>query len=179
VKDTKVTSHLNEKISKGENLIYCSTMQLAWNELCNFFKGDVCFPGNKSVATTLTTQELNKHSFKKTDLDSSSYIAMADAIESGIVGKIKKDLKERFNETSKIDFSHLSPGDVLAYAFLLKVLEFEQKFDEIDDLVFTPSHNEHTPVEAFGMGNKSKNLTKLSKQVKILHYKNPSEFTIL
>jgi hypothetical protein len=173
MENTKITCHLNEKITKGENLIYCSTMQLAWNELCDFVGGDIVLPNGETVTET-AVKELNKRSFKKTDLDPKCYIALAGLCKNGIVDKIKGTLKQNFNEMSKCNFSNLEPTDIIAYAFLLKILEFEQKFEKIDYFEFMGK-----PVEAFGIEEvKSEHLTKLTHQVKILHYESPSEFTL-
>ena len=174
MKNTKITSHLNEEIKTGNNLIYCSTMQLAWNELCDYFKGDIFFREN--VDAMKAAFELNKKSFKKTDLSQDSFIALADLVGNGIVNKITKELKERFNETSKCDFSQLEPDDVLAYAFLLKVLEFEHKFENIENFQFISDSKKPTSVEAFGL--KKAKLNDISEQVKILYWNGPSEFII-
>ena len=33
---TAITCYLQEKMSEGENLLYCSAFQIAWDELCNY-----------------------------------------------------------------------------------------------------------------------------------------------
>jgi hypothetical protein len=174
MKNTTVISHLNEEIKTGNNLIYCSTMQLAWNELCDYFKGDILFRSNAEAMKAAS--ELNKKSFNKTDLNQNSFIALADLVGNDIISKIAKELKERFNETSKCDFSQLEPDDVLAYAFLLKVLEFEHKFENIENFQFSGGFKKPTSIEAFGI--KKAKINDVSEQVKILYWNGPSDFVI-
>ena len=183
MENTKITSHLNEKIVQGQNLIYCSTMQLAWNELCNFVGGDIRFPKCTSPETSLTVKELSAHPFTTKDLNVNSYITLADFVKNDVVGRIKKGLKEKFNETSKVDFSNLAQDDIVAYAFLLKVLEFEEKFEDLKGMIFTSSSEfvsfMNTHVQAFGIEKvKTGHSKKLLEQVKVLYYKDPREFTV-
>lgn len=183
MENTKITSHLNEKIVQGQNLIYCSTMQLAWNELCKFVGGDICFPQCASPETSLTAKELNEHPFTTKDLNVNSYVTMADTVKNGVVARIKKELKEKFDESSKVDFSRMDPDDIVAYAFLLKVLEFEEKFEDLKGMIFTSSSEfvpfMNTHVQAFGVEKvKIGHSRKLLDQVKVLHYKDLNEFTI-
>jgi hypothetical protein len=105
-------------------------------------------------------------------------MAKADLIENKIVEKITKELKDRFNEKPKFDFSTMKPGDILAYSFLLKTLLFEQKFDEINNFSFKTLH-QTTPVEAFGTKIRIDSPRNLLRQIYIMHYKNPSEFTVI
>jgi hypothetical protein len=183
MKDTKVTCHCGEKITPGENLIYCSTLQLAWNELCDFMGSpgaSITFQGNLEPATLLAVQELNKRLATKNDLDPNSYMALAGYVQEGpdgIVNRIAKELREKFNETSKVDFSSMKPMDIVAYAFLLKVLEFEHKFEEIKNFRF-----QGNAVKAFGLDKHGDGshpgIGVGARQVRVLHYKNPSEFTL-
>ena len=169
---TLFTPHLDQQIIPEQNLIYCSTFQLAWNELSEFMNGEVTLK-NPAITTARAVQTLNKKEFTKTLLDENSYIALADLVGNGIVEKIVKDLRERFQEKTKFDFSGLDPSDILAYSFLLKVLAFEQKFDEIQTLEFNG-----TPVQAFGTKVRRDSPHKLLSQIRILHYKDDNEFTI-
>jgi hypothetical protein len=165
------TPHLEKTLVPTENLIYCSTLQLAWNELSNFMKGKITL--GDDVQTKTVVDSLNAMGFKKEYLDESCYLASADLVGNGMVEKITRELKERFNEKSKFDFSGLNPNDIMAYAFLLKILPFEQKFDEIKTLEFNG-----TPVKAFGIKVRTDSPRKLLNQIRILHYENEDEFTI-
>jgi len=166
---TKVTAHLNTEIGV-DNLIYCSTFQLAWNELPGTLGGEITLSPE-----SLDALELNKREFTREHLNEKCFIALADRVGNGIVEKIRKDLKERFNEESKIDFSELRPSDILAYAFLLKILQFHTPFDKIKDGILFKDKQ----IEAFGI-DKVKRDTQKSKrsQVKVLRYDSKDDFII-
>jgi hypothetical protein len=166
---TKVTAHLNTEIGT-DNLIYCSTFQLAWNELPGALGGEITlFP------ESLDALELNKREFTREHLNERYFIALADKVGNGIVEKIRKELKERFNEESKINFNDSRPSDILAYAFLLKILQFHTPFDKSKDGVLFNGQR----VEAFGI-DKVKRDTQKSKrgQVRVLRYDSKDDFII-
>jgi len=170
MKNTQVIAHLNKQIST-ENLIYCSTFQLAWNELSNFLKGTVSI--NEA---SFIVDELNKKLFTKEYLDESCYLAYADLISSGILDRIKTNLMQKFKETSKLDIDPNSfrPSDILAYAFLLKILMFEKKFEEVNSLYF-----DGTRVEAFGFEKLKKDTEKkLRNQALVLYYRDSNDFSV-
>lgn len=166
---TKITARLNEIIT-DQNLIYCATVNLTWNELSEFLKGKVTFS-----SPCPTIDFLNQKTFTKDMLDNKCYLAYADFIKNGILNRIKKDLKEKFNETSKIDLdpNKFSPIDILAYSFLLKILTFKKKFEKLDH-VFTDK-----TVESFGIKKVRVDIEhKLKNQVYILYYNDPDDFSI-
>jgi hypothetical protein len=149
-------------------------MQLAWNELSEYVGGEITFDtNNRGVKTALTLRELNKKVFRKEHLDEESYLAVVGLVSDGILGRIQKGLQEKFRDTTKIDFSRVCPTDIIAYAYLLKNLMFLQKFDEIEDLIF-----DSIPVKAFGTIVRRDSPRKLLNQVRVLHYKDPTEFTL-
>ena len=171
---TKIVAHLCEQLIPSENQVYCSTMQLAWNELSEYVGGEITFDtNNRGVKTALTLRELNKKTFRKEHLDEESYLAVAGLVSDGILIRIQKGLQDKFKDTTKIDFSGVCPTDIIAYAYLLKNLMFTQKFDEIEDLTF-----DGIPVKAFGTVVREDSPHKLLNQVRVLHYKDPTEFTL-
>jgi hypothetical protein len=166
---TKVTAHLNTEIGT-DNLIYCSTFQLAWNELPGALGGEITlFP------ESLDALELNKREFTREHLNESCFIALADMVGNGIVEKIRKELKERFNEESKVNFNDLRPSDILAYAFLLKILQFNTPFDKIKNGI----NFNGKQVEAFGIDKVKRDTQKTKRnQVRVLRYENKDDFIL-
>ena len=169
---TRITARLNDTISPDENLIYCATVNLTWNELSEFMKGKITF-GKPDE----TVEFLNRKSFTKDMLDEKCYLAYADLVGNDIVNKIVKNLKEKFDEISKIDFNSLDlkPSDILAYSFLLKILTFEKKFEALDNHL----HFSGELVDAFGIKKVNDGTEeKLKNQVYVLHYENPDDFSV-
>lgn len=170
---TNVYGMLNVSMEKN-NMIWCGTLQLAWNELRdNIIKEDIKLIGENALST-----ELNKKVFTKEYLNDKDYIAMVGYNKDGIIKKINTLLKEKFNEEGnwKVETNLQRPDDILAYSFLKKNLEFEYAFEDIKDgLDFS-----NVKVKAFGIyqtrDEETKN--KLAKQIRILHYNNDSDFII-
>ncbi|GIM30127.1 hypothetical protein CPJCM30710_27930 [Clostridium polyendosporum] len=172
---TKVYGILNVPMEKN-NMIWCGTLQLAWNELRdNIIKEDI-----QLISENKISGELNKKAFTKEYLNDKDYIVMVGYNKDGIVEKINKLLKKKFNEEGnwEVQTNLQRPDDILAYSFLKKNLEFEYAFEDIKDgLEF---NSVKVKIKAFGIyETKDEEIkNKLAKQVKILYYNNDNDFII-
>lgn len=170
---TKTYGVLNVPMEKN-NMIWCGTFQLAWNELRdNIIKEDIKFTTEENLSS-----ELNKKAFIKDYINDKDYIAMVGYNKDGIVEKINKSLKDKFNEGGKwkVEAQLENPEDILAYSFLKKNIEFKYAFEEIKDgLDFNGAK-----VKAFGIcDTKDEEIRcKLDKQVKILYYENDDNYIV-
>jgi len=169
LQQTTVTSYLQKKITKGKNLIFCSTMQLAWNVLWDgLIKEPIKLSGTPEIQTMLNQRLTNKE-----DISDDAYIAMVGFEADGIVQKIDEALLKKFNNKKGCSIKLNDPSDFLAYAYLFKSLEFKNKFE---DLNASPIFfNKTTKVETFGIKQYS---YEIAKQVKILHYNNDDDFIL-
>lgn len=173
LKETAVTSYLQDDIVNGKNLLYCSTFQIAWNAFCDdIIKEPLRLKGNPLIA-----QMLNKRLTGKEDISEDCYLSMAGFNKDGIVEKIKQALKEKFNETPGIDISLSRPDDILSYAFLLKDLKFKKDFESLDKPIM---FNGSIPVQAFGIKEYAydEGHMSLGEQVSVLYYNNDSDFIV-
>jgi len=173
LKQTAITSYLQDNIAEGKNLIYCSTFQIAWDILSDEIIGAPL----QLTGSPLTAQMLNQRLAGRKDISEDCYIAMAGFNKEGIVEKIKLALKEKFNETPGIDISLSRPDDILAYSFLLKDLKFKNEFESLDrPIIFAGS----IAVKAFGVNKYAfdENHRKLGEQVNILDYNNDDDFIL-
>lgn len=171
--NTDVTSYMEKNIESGRNLLYCSTFQIAWDELTDeIIKEPIMLDGNP-----LTAQLLNKRLTGKQDISENSYIAMVGFNYDGIVERIRKALKEKFNTEPGIDISLELRDDILAYAFLFKDLKFDKEFKSLEEPIL---FNGTIQIIAFGIGSDEdeEGKAKLRKQVKILDYKNDNDFIL-
>lgn len=163
---TNFTAHLNAPIIPGQNLIYCATFQLAWNELIdNIIHAPIALTGNP-----VTAQTLNKRQFEKSEIDEACYLAVAGFGADGIVEKIKNGLKERFNREPSMNIT-AEPLDIISYAYLEKNLPFDTTFDVFNEPLF---FNGAFLVQSFGIYNGDA----ASDQVVILDYSSPDDFII-
>jgi hypothetical protein len=178
LKQTVITTNLEEKINPAKNYVYCSTFQLAWNELTkNIIKGDLHL-----VNEPILVGILNKfrNIITKNDVSSKDYVAMAGFGKGKIVDKINSELTKKFGKEAWTVKEKLSPDDILAFSFLMKNLAFKTQFD--DSPVGMRFNESPDVVKAFGIlkfQGRSEKMAELSKQVDILYYnKDKKEFIV-
>ena len=147
LKHTIITAHLEEKIVPGKNLIYCSTFQLAWNELRDkIHKEDIRLADEPPMVKIL-----NKKLFSKDDLSEDCYLAMAGFRRQGIVDEINEALKTKFGEEAPtVAGKDVGRAVIVAYAFLFKNLKFETPFMTCRKPLVFRSASRRSKVRAFG-----------------------------
>ena len=139
LKHTVITPHLAREIRPGQNVIWCASFQLAWNELVDFAGGklEVQGPPLKMV------EQLNRRIVTKDHLAEADVVAMAGMAGDDRVAEIRRRIKTKFGDRARprlLDMLEgLGPNDVFMYAYLLKELPFEHPFDDLDDIAFYSS----------------------------------------
>ena len=116
LKATYITPHLNAGLGGGTNVLWCGTMQLAWNEACDLVGGELHFDQDHPMVTAL-----NQRSFTKESMDEASYVAMAGFVKTNIHQSIRNAIRKKFGDRFKPGFvpdkSLTSrPQDFVAYA---------------------------------------------------------------
>jgi hypothetical protein len=171
-----ISPHLECPIKKGENLIWCGTFQIAWNELSDFIGGDVHFDCEDAAVAVL-----NKKTFNKSYLEENSYVAAAGNLASGIIARIKKELQYKFKGAAKprlldeIGNAVGRPQDIIFYSYLFKQLEFNDPFEIITE----PIDFDGDKVICFGQDEKHALKTAGAyMQVLIHNYDSPDNFVI-
>lgn len=163
--NTLITAHLDAPVIPGQNLIYCATFQIVWNQLADeIIKEPIALEGNP-----LTAQMLNKRTFEKHELSESAYLAMIGFGYDNIIEKIKHALKEKFNREADL-LRAAENADLVSYAYLEKNLPFDTVFDVFDE----PLSFNNTPVQSFGLREDGQAIL----QVTVLDYINPDDFII-
>ena len=166
--NTIITSHLEEKIVPGKNIIYCSTFQLAWNEL----RDDIIKEDIRLADEPPMVRILNKKLTTKADISEDCYLAMAGFGKDNILAKINQALTSKFKDQAPTVVEQaFMPDSILAYAFLLKDLKFPTPFERLNKPVGFQSGSRTVKVIAFGIREyrpRKRNHTKLAKQVHIL-----------
>ncbi len=174
-KRTIITPHMEANIKEGKNLLYCSTFQLAWNELKeDIIKEDILLQNEPPMV-----KMLNKGLSTKEDISEKNYVAMVGFEKDGIIEKINKALKERFKDEAPLVNEHMSSDDIFAYAFLYKNLRFKEEFEDLKDPILFSSNGETAEVKGFGIKKYASKVHKdIGKQVSILDYKDDFDFII-
>lgn len=182
LKQTIIVPTLDTPFQPGKNIIWCSSFQIAWNELKDsVIKGPVVLSGAKPIY-----ERLNNAQQSKNDLPEDSYLSMAGVVAQGIVERIQSGMKKRFSSKPVPQFPNVGPDYIIAYSFLNANVKFKIPFYENNrKLVFVDSQGRKTEVTSFGIrpedGGTSR---KLRDQVKILYMRRepqhfrPSEFAV-
>ena len=161
---------LEDEIS--EDTIWCGTFQLIWNDLKNdLAKQDIVFNPQLKVV-----ENLNKETFKETELSEESYYKTYGPLSYELKEKIEKAIKEKFNETSDIldDFNwepRNSEDNYFLYAMLKKEFKFANAFEDLEKSNFRDTEN----VKYFGIKDK---VDDYKKQVEVYYYNSSNDFAI-
>ena len=173
LKNTVVTAIPAITIEKGKNIIYCSTLQMAWDELKDkVVKEDIRLEPGDAVADSL-----NKMGFWKHNLVEKEYVARAGFIKDGVVKSINDELKSKFSDQKKtFDPGQVDGNDVIAYSFLFKDLKFKEKFSPMELPI--SFGDQKTKISAFGILYSTWDLQDVAEQVSIHDYVNDYNFII-
>ncbi len=122
-----VTPHLEVRIDPNTSVMWCSTFQLAWNEMCDLAGGPLQIDNAPPMVGVL-----NRRTATRDDLDDASFLAMA-GVGPAIVEKINKELARKFpgKPLARVPVAAREVGENwwIAYAYLLKDLLFEEPFE--------------------------------------------------
>lgn len=156
-----------------ENSIWCGTFQLIWNDLKNdLAKQDIVFTPQLQIV-----ENLNKETFTENNISESDYYKTYGKPTIELKNKIEKDIKEKFNETSKIlndfEWERRGDNDYFLYAMLKKEFQFEKAFEELSKGKF----GNYQDIKYFGI-EKDSGKDALRKQVEVLYYTSKNDFAI-
>lgn len=179
LKQTHVTGYLTRPHAKDESLLWCATMQIAWDGMAGYMKAPFRLSGTPEP---VMSAEMNRMPWKKGELDDASFLAMA-GMGPETVRAIKAELERKFKGAASPSVlpteSSLAPTDILAYAYLFKNLQFEHPFMKRDDgLPFATSDGKSTMVKAFRLDPRMENWAAVAGQVTVKHYAAPDDFVI-
>ena len=169
---TAIIPVLQHEIRPGQNLLWCSSLQLAWNELYDLAGGPLAMEEETPLVALL-----NQRTATKADIDQASYVALA-----GIVGQLnlsELEAQPKHFDTKAVvqELQSLPAGSLTAYSYLLKQLLFEWAFTRFK----TPLLFGDDQVWAFGVqqympGREADD--RVAEQVRILDYRDPSDFIV-
>ncbi|MDO9026697.1 MAG: hypothetical protein Q7U87_02320, partial [bacterium] len=176
---THITPHFNTDIDINTNLIYCATFQIAWNSLQdNFFKEPLLLTGNPWDA-----EQLNKQEVTSNDIDSNSYVAIADTFNKELIERINEELQQKFGDNAPrmvYESQNVSELAILSYCYLYKNLVFNKKFNKNNDPLSFYDSGKYLFIPSFGVDNSGlhNNQAELAKQVDVLYYTNDDDFAL-
>ncbi|HUB66526.1 MAG TPA: hypothetical protein VL981_03475 [Candidatus Methylacidiphilales bacterium] len=174
LKDTELVAHPDTPLDDGKNVLWCGTLQLAWNEAIKLAGAKLHFVQQPPVVDLL-----NQEDFTENDLDPGSYVAVADFERNNVEDEIRAALEKTFQGAASPELippkpSHPGPFDFVAYAYLYKDLAFAHPFATNDPMAFGT-----TQVKNFGFGKDLDLLPDgVMEQVSIYDYRSQDDFII-
>ena len=118
---TRFTPVLEAKITTGENLIYSSTFQMAWNNLCkDTLKGETVEVENPPNYIKI----LNNKIYEPSSISESSCVATSGTMKEDISDKIELTMAEKFGYIIKLK-KVLKKDGIQVFAFLDKNIKLE------------------------------------------------------
>ncbi|MCX5690469.1 MAG: hypothetical protein NTV94_11920 [Planctomycetota bacterium] len=176
LKNTKVVPYFHAPITPNQNLLWCSTMQLAWNELSTLVTGGTGTPGIGMPPNPLAAELLIARG-STNDIDSNAYVAHA-GIGPDTINQIRTKLSQTFKGAAspKLLPATLGPDAILAYAYLFKNLEFETPFIKSK----APIPFDAAKLNMWGCWDDhlAKDVDKIRRQVRILAYVSPTNWCV-
>jgi len=172
LKDTELVAHPDSSLDPAKNVLWCGTMQLAWNEAIGLVGEKLRFANEPPLV-----ELLNQEDFTRANLDPASYVAIADFERNHVEDEIRAALQKTFAGAASPELippipTNPRPDDFVAYAYLYKNLAFAQPFAEND-----PIHFGDAAVRNFGWTKSTDQLSNdVFKQVIIDDYKSRDDF---
>ena len=163
---TIIVPTLDIPLEKNKNVIWCSSFQLAWNEMKNKVVGaPIQLRGAEEIAA-----RLNNAIQSANDISPDSFYVAAGRIKDGIIGKIQKDLASKFPKHSVPESENYIQEAILAFSYLTVTVPFRYPFCQVkDDFFFTDSNEIKTDIEAFGVWEHGPRYESMREQVEILY----------
>ncbi len=180
LKRTAVVATADWPLPEHKNVIWCSTIQMAWDRL----KGDVIGEPIRIPGVEETTNRLNQTRFPVADVEPESYYAAAGLVSDGIIEQVQREMRSRFPSESIPTFDEkykILPLAFLAYSYLNVDIGFEYPYYRYGSAFdFQDSNGVRIGVTAFcaQASLPDANLPRVREQVEILYYEyadNPEQ----
>jgi hypothetical protein len=165
LRQSVVVPTLDTPVPQHKNVIWCGSMQLAWNHLGkDVLRGPPRVQGAETVAS-----RLNQAALTEDDLPSDSCFATAGFAKDGVAERVKSEMAHRFHKD--VEIAALDPNGILAYAYLEASAAFTVPFfDNHGGFRFRDSSGKETEVTSFGIEERHEYAYEaLREQVEVLY----------
>jgi hypothetical protein len=142
LKDTVVLPTLDTPVIPGKNIVWCSTMQMAWNKL----KGDLVKEPVRISKAQEVADRFNNSPYVAQDAPEGSWYAVAGF---GIAEEVRREMAARF---PSMELPPLPDAELIAFAALKVDTVFPCRyFDLKKPLQFTSANGATSKLRAFGV----------------------------
>lgn len=176
LKQTVVTPHLEFPLSKGKNVLWCATFQVAWNELSALAGGGIHMHDEDPAVAAL-----NRKAVSRTDLDEKTYVAVTGIAGDGVLASAWEDLDQKFGGAASPDLlpspGSLPEGWAVLYSYLFANLPFEWAFERFEH----PLRFGEAGVECFGIRQyleDQENELKAASQLQVYDCRGEHDFIV-
>jgi hypothetical protein len=119
--DTQLVVSPDLPLAPDKNVLWCGTLQLAWNEAAKLVGEKMRFDPPSPAADLL-----NDGTFTHHDLDPASYVAMADFERNHVEAEIRAALEKTFHGAASPELippvpTNPGPYDFVAYSFSTRI----------------------------------------------------------
>lgn len=170
----EIAPTLDAKLDATNTVVYCPTLQIAWDNLKGIAGGPIGMKNQDNLAV-----RLNDTSCPTGVVPEQAHVAMAGYADQGIVAKLEEALRKKFGA----DAPELPPilSDkrtvIVTYSYLCRALPFPKKFARSTTLPLEfRSGNDSHPVHFFGAPQRTAD--DFASQVEILHYGGDNDFVL-
>ncbi len=165
LRQTVVVPTLDTPMPAGKNVVWCGSLQIAWNRLRDDLLG-----GPPSIAgAEAVVSRLNHAGLTEADLPEDSYFAAAGFLRDGIVERVQSQMKEQFQVDVSFDDMPEETA-ALVYSYLQAQVKFTIPFFENrEEFLFRDSEGRETSVTSFGIREEDDYAyPRLRRQVEVL-----------
>jgi len=170
LEQTSIVATLDCPVPEQQNVIWCSTFQMAWDKM----KDDIIGEPIEIIGAEELATRLNQATVSEEDLEEDSYYANAGITGEGIIEQINTDMAQRFPSEPAPVFSEefeVNQNTILSYSYLNINIEFEHPFyTNVKPFTFQDSNGTSTNVSSFCSFSEIEdpNQEKVREQVEVL-----------
>lgn len=165
---------LNTEIEGTNSIVYCPTLQIAWEGLERLVGGPIEMQDQRPLVN-----ELNNNHCPTNVVPEAAHVFMAGSIKQGIKQKIEEALRSKFGSAAPAlpTFAEATPDDMVAYSCLVRELPFLKKFVRSATIPLAFKFEKKSiNVEFFGVPPSDSE--KYERYVDIIHYGGDYDYSI-
>jgi hypothetical protein len=170
LKKTTIVPTLDTPGPSNNNIVWCSSSQIAWNTLKDTVIGEpILVDGAENLCNSLNNAEQSS-----ADLVEKSYFTAAGFVKDGIVETIQSEMAKRFPSEPTPQFDALGPDYIISYSYLTGEIKFKTPFREVKEgFTFKDSQGNEALIAGFGVWEGYLPIYKnICEQIEVLYY-NP------